>query len=396
MSSNEAMRNFWPVVIGCAAVLAGTFASPARAELMLIGIDGKFSYQDGVRQALEPGHDSVLVYDLSRRPDAPELIGQLQLENSVIGPPTNLATTQDQSFALIANSMRSIKDGSSWKAVPADELFVVDVRTRPIQLLQTLHVGLQPSGISIANSGKFAVTANRAGHSVTLISLGPEGGKVAQTLDLPDSITAVAITPDEKTVLAAEYSLHKVRILAVRADLSLEDTGRELPVGLYPWNIAISPDGSMALVNNIGFNAASDGNAKTVSVIDLSAHPIRVRAHISVGDAPEGLAISPKGNMAAVTILQGSYDAPDSAWFRNKTGKVAILRLPGMDEIHSDVTVGAFPEGVGFSRDGRYLYTGNFADATLSILKLSGEGLVIEQRVVPLPGKPASLRVTGE
>ena len=39
-------------------------------------------------------------------------------------------------------------------------------------------------------------------------------------------------------------------------------------------------------------------------VIDLEANPPRVIDHVSVGDAPEGLAISPKGDFAVAVDAQ--------------------------------------------------------------------------------------------
>jgi len=102
------------------------------------------------------------------------------------------------------------------------------------------------------------------------------------------------------------------------------DDKRELPVGLYPWNVAITPDGRRALVNNMGAEGGSDGNVDTVTVIDLANDPARVVQHVTVGDAPEGLAITASGTLAVVTLLQGSYDAPPSAWFRHEAGRVVV------------------------------------------------------------------------
>jgi DNA-binding beta-propeller fold protein YncE len=122
--------------------------------------------------------------------------------------------------------------------------------------------------------------------------------------------------------------------------------------------------------------------------------PIRVSQHVSVGDAPEGVSFSPDGNLAAATILQGSYDAPRGAWWRHDAGLVSLLLIDGNDvKLAQSAAVEAFPEGVAFSKDGRFLYVGNFADSSLSILPVDKSGVLSVGRVLKLAGPPAALRI---
>ena len=44
-------------------------------------------------------------------PAKPRIVANLPIENSIIGPPTNLAITPDNKLALVANSMDVAKDG---------------------------------------------------------------------------------------------------------------------------------------------------------------------------------------------------------------------------------------------------------------------------------------------
>jgi DNA-binding beta-propeller fold protein YncE len=55
-----------------------------------------------------------------------------------------------------------------------------------------------------------------------------------------------------------------------------------------------------------GAAGSADGNVDTVSVIDLDQNPPRVIDHVVVGDAPEGLAISPKGDLAFAVLVAGN------------------------------------------------------------------------------------------
>ena len=65
----------------------------AHAQIMVVGIDRKFTYdQNAVRQTLDPGRDEVLFFDVE---DVlkPRLVGSIALENSILGPPTNVTVT---------------------------------------------------------------------------------------------------------------------------------------------------------------------------------------------------------------------------------------------------------------------------------------------------------------
>jgi len=50
----------------------------------------------------------------------------------------------------------------------------------------------------------------------------------------------------------------------------------DMNVGLWPYNVVVTPNGKLALVNNNGNAGSADGQIDTVSVIDLEANPPRV------------------------------------------------------------------------------------------------------------------------
>jgi DNA-binding beta-propeller fold protein YncE len=127
-------------------------------------------------------------------------------------------------------------------------------------------------------------------------------------------------------------------------------------------------------------------------VIDLEATPPRVIDKIVVSEAPEGLAISPTGKLAVAVLLNGN-DAPRSAPFYNRNGKVVALKIDGKKVTRSnEVEVGGLPEGAVFSNDGRFLYVGNYLDRNVTILRVEGDQLVNTGKSLQLPGQPASMR----
>ena len=363
---------------------------------MAVGIDTKTGFDDkGQRVNRQPGEDLVQFYDL-KDPARPALIGSLPLTNSIVGPPTNLAVTPDQRLALIANSLNWQAAGGGWNRVPDDRVYVVDLSARPPKLVSTVTVGTQPSGLAIDRTGTLALVANRDGKSISVLSIRGQDVAVTETVPMNDEVTSVAITPDGKRALAAKFLAHKVAVLSIE-DGHVQPTGYEMPAGLFPYTVTVTPDGRSALVGDTG-KANSNGNADPVTVIDLSATPPRVVDYVAAGDSVEGLVASPRGDFALATILNGSYDTALDSWFRHKTGLAVLLRVKDGHVSRADtIPVGAFPEGAAFSPDGRYAYTGNFASATISVLRVKPDGRLVDtHNDVILPGPPASLRVGSE
>ena len=373
--------------------------SYAADQILAVGIDRKFDYNEdtGKYLALEPGHDEILFYSLER-PEDPRFIGGLSIGNSVVGPPTNIAITPNQKTAIIASAITSVqnKEKSDWKMAPSDYVTIVDL-TPPIRIADMIKVGKQPSGIAIDSSGKMALVANRGDKSISVLSIDGDVVKVTDTIDMGDVVTSVAISPDGHKAFATKFAQHKVAELVIDPSGKVTYSGRDIPVGLYPWTVNIAADGSRAIVTNIGAKAAADGNAKTVSIIDLSVQPARVAQHVTVGDAPEGVVISPDSKLAAISVLAGSYAVPKDAWWRREVGQLSILQLgdEGVSLVET-IDVGSFPEGLAFSADSSHIYVGNFASKTLSVVTLKKDGTVQSIKELILPGPPGSLRVSGQ
>jgi DNA-binding beta-propeller fold protein YncE len=113
---------------------------------------------------------------------------------------------------------------------------------------------------------------------------------------------------------------------------------------------------------------------------------------VTVGDSPEGLAISPKGDLAVAVEARGS-NMPKTAFFHHSAGAVTALRIDGKKVTNvGEISVGALPEAVAFSPDGQYVYVGNFMDGDMWVLRVEGSKLTDTTQRIKLPGHPASLR----
>jgi DNA-binding beta-propeller fold protein YncE len=369
-----------------------------KAQLIITGNDEKQTWDSSGKQINNPpGADTVSIIDIGNRAK-PRILANLPLMNTVVGPPVNLAITPDQRLALVANSLDWVKDGENWKGAPDNKLYVIDLTASPPQLIATLELGKQPSGMAVNRAGTLALVANRADDTVSVLSIEGKTVKVVDTVplssgtDTKEQPSAVAITPDGKRALVTKFAAHKAALLAIDGE-KVTYTKYDMATGLWPYNLGITPDGKLAIVGNNGGAGSSDGQIDTAAVIDMEADPPRVIDQVVVGDGPEGLAVSPKGGYAVEVILNGSNLSHDKFYYHPHS-YVSLLKIEGKKVRKvSQTDVGGLAEGVAFSPDGDYLYVGNFLDGDITILRRRGDRL-IKVGMLKLPGHPASMRAS--
>ncbi|HML10138.1 MAG TPA: hypothetical protein VK432_04705 [Stellaceae bacterium] len=382
---------------GCALLAAAYVALGGIAnaqQLMIVGNDQKPQFADGKVTIGEPGHDTLSVIDISK-PATPRIVATIPLDNTIVGPPTNLAITPSRDLALVADTMKGVPKDNAFAIAPDNRLFVIDLTATPPAVVNTLTLGNAPTGLAIAPDGKWALVCNRDDGTISVLSINGKDVKIIDTVTVgvaTDKVSAVAISPDGKTALAVKAGSDKVAVLTIDNGKVAYDAKNDLPANNYPYNVAITPNGQIALIANTGAGGSSDGNADTVSVVDMTSKPIHIIDHITVGDSPEGLAISPKGNTAVTVEARGSNRSKDT-WYYHPGGAVSVLKIDGKKVTRvGEVTVGALPEGVAFSADGSHIYVGNFIDSDLSVLQVTGSQVTDTGKRFKLPGQPASVR----
>lgn len=358
---------------------------------MIVGLDEKISWDDSGKALLAaPGKDQVLIVDLAD-PENPKIVASLPLKNSVVGPPVNVAIDPSGTVALVADSIDVVKDGDALKQVPDNKIYVIDMTASPPKLASTITGGKQPSGLSFSPDGKTALVANRGDNSISVLSINGTDVKITDTVAMSDSVAHVTFTPDGKRALVARFPAHKVSVLDIDGG-KVTYSKIDLPTGQWPYNVAVTPNGKIALTSDNGGAGSSDGNVDTTSVIDLEAKPPRIIDRVVVGDGPEGLTISPKGDLAVSIILRGSN--MKNAFFYEKNGSVSVLKIDGKKVTKTqDIEVGGLPESAMFTPDGKYILVGNFLTEDFSILKVDDGKVTDTGKRFKVPGHPASGRM---
>jgi YVTN family beta-propeller protein len=109
----------------------------------------------------------------------------------------------------------------------------------------------------------------------------------AAVLPGPSRSTNIALTYDDKRLVVANRDTNTVSVIQVR-DSANHDTAiklAEIPVGIEPECVAITPDNQRAFVTN-----GVDGTVSAISLVNYT-----VLATIPVGTEPRGCALTPSG-----------------------------------------------------------------------------------------------------
>src|SRR5260221_3740451 len=294
------------------------FSAGQAAPLLIFGNGEQLLGDAQGKPIVSPaGKDSVGILDVAS-PESPKIVVNLPLKNSVVGPPVNLAIDPTNSIALVADSIDVTKDGDALKMGPDNKVYVIDLKANPPKLIDTVMVGKQPSGLSFNPAGNLALVTNRADKSISVLSVKGTDVKVIDMVDMGDIVSHVEFTPDGKRALAVKFNAHKVSLLDINGD-KVTYTKLDLPTEHWPYNVAVAPSGKIALTADNGGAGSSDGSVDTVSVVDLELNPIRITDRIVVGDGAEGLATSPKGDVAVAVILEGSHKKSAYFYRRNRS-----------------------------------------------------------------------------
>ena len=169
----------------------------------------------------------------------------------------------------------------------------------------------------------------------------------------------------------------------------VEYTKRDLTVGMRPYGMAITADGTVAVVANLG---RGSGDNDTVSVIDLTANPVRTVDTITVGQTPEGLNVSLDGKLCAVVIVNGSNKPKDSPFYADH-GKVLIYRVEQKKLTKlAEAPIGHWSQGVAFTPNNQYVLVQNMVEKDIMIFKLAGDKLEDTGQRLKMKGGPAAIR----
>jgi len=275
------------------------------------------------------------------------------------------------------------------KAVPDNKLSVIDLKAKPPAVIATLEAGLGAAGVSINNAGTLALVANRSEGTVSVFTIAGNkltpAGKI-QLSDPKSGPSHVAFTPDGKSALVTRDGDHRVSILSVDGN-KVEDSKKFMVGGVRPYSLEISAKGDVAVFTNQG---GGQGDID-VHVVDLKAKPPRIVDTISVGQTPEGVAMSSDGAYAAVTVMNGTNRPKDHPAF-NDYGWLQIFSIKGTTlKKVAQAKVGHWCQGAAFSKNNKTVVIQCMVEKNLQAFNFDGRNLK-PAGTVALSGGGAGLR----
>jgi DNA-binding beta-propeller fold protein YncE len=403
------MRDLTRAAVLAALLVAGT-AAAAYAQLAISANDAKLKLVDGKAEVQKsPPPDTVTIIDLRTTP--PKVLAELNVPNSVVGPPTNVAISPKEDIALVSSNMM-IDPADATKQIPDDKVTVIDLTplkpsivgrlksavgvkgspTTPT-VLTTLQAGKGPAGIAINKAGTLALVANREEGTVSVFTISGKTVTAGDKVTVGDAKSApsgIVIAPDGKSALVTRYGDHRIAVLSVDGS-KVEATKREIFAGLRPYGIDIAAKGEVAIVANVGMGG---GDADTISVIDLKADPPRVVNTYTVGQTPEGIKMSPDGKFVAVTVMNGS-NKPLSSPFFNASSLLQVWARTGTQLTKSgELPIGKWCQGIAWSSNSKTLLVQCMVEEEITVVRFSGLGGRSLQKVgtIKTKGGPAGIR----
>jgi DNA-binding beta-propeller fold protein YncE len=394
-------------LVAAAALAAGLVAGSAvavQAQIAVSANDAKVKLVNGKVEVLKsPPADTVSFIDMRSSP--PKVIAELNVPNSVAGPPSNVAVTPKEDIVLVAGAMQ-IDPSDAAKIIPDDKLTVIDIAPLKPGILKrlglskggdavpkviaTLQAGKGASGIAINKAGTLALVANRAEGTVSVFTIAGskvEGAGKVTVGGEKSGPSAISITPDGKKALVTLDADNKIVVLSIEGT-KVEPTKRVISAGLRPYGLDITPKGEAAVVANIG---TGGGDADTISVIDLKLDPPRVVATYTVGPTPEGIKLSPDGKYLAVTVNNGSNQAPTSPFYKENAILQVWTRNGTQFTKTAELPIGKWCQGIAWSSNSRTLLVQCMVEQEITIVRFSGRALQRSDSI-KMKGGPAGIR----
>ena len=374
-----------------AAILAASvaLALPAAADIAISANDNKLYNDNGTTKTVaNPAPDYVSIIDLASSP--PRVIAEVRAPASVTGPPFSVAVARDESFALVTAAQK-IDPADATKIAADNKVSVIDLKANPPAVIATLEAGALAAGVSINHAGTLALVANRGEGTVSIFTINGKTLTPAGKIKLGDEKSgpsAVAFTPDDKRALVTRDGDNTLSILNIDGT-KVENANRDFGAGIRPYGVVMTPDGSKAVVANVGRGA---GDADTVSLVDMAANPPRVIDNATVGPSPEGIALAADGKTIAVVTHNGSNRAKNSPLY-NANGKLVLLRIDGGRLVRfAEAPIGGWSQGAAFSRDGRTILVQNMIEHDIQVFRLDGDRLSDTGQRIKINGGPAGIR----
>ena len=236
--------------------------------------------------------------------------------------------------------------------------------------------------VSIAGAAPFAYITNMDSNNVSVIDTATNN--VTATVDVGISPYGVAVSPDGSKVYVTNSVWGNGTVSVI--DTATNTVTATVLVGDSPHGVAVTPDGKKVYVANY--------MGGTVSVIDTVSNTVISTVPVGDFDFPLGVAVTPDGTKAYVakqfgndisvidtstntiisTVNVGTYPigvainpAGTKVYVTNSYNNVSVIDTT-TNNVTGTVDVGYSPGGVAVTPDGTKVYVANSGNNTVSVI----------------------------
>jgi DNA-binding beta-propeller fold protein YncE len=227
-----------------------------------------------------------------------------------------------------------------------------------------------PESVAVTPNGRFGIVAD-GGFETDVIAIDLQLRSIVSTVTGLPGNQGVAISPDGTLALVLSANTNQVSVLTINSNGTLADTGQRITLSGTsggPRSIAFTPNGRRALV--------TDASTARVTILGINAGTVSNIGFIgnlgSTGFNTSGLAITPDGRKVYVSNAQSS--------------NLAVLSIDANDNVTDTGTRISIPNGtpatffgvpgIAITPDGTRLFISGFNTGRVSILDIATDTLL--------------------
>jgi DNA-binding beta-propeller fold protein YncE len=349
--------------------------------------DGRAVLVDGVGR-VGKAQDTLALVEL--KDEKLRLHFDLVMPTSLVGPPASIAILPDKKYALVTAATK-LDPSDPNKVISSDLISLVALGSgkEPLKVVDSIALGAGPSGLAVNRAGDLALVPNRAGGTVSVVEIKGQKLTEKQKITIGDKTgpSQIVIAPDGRRALLTRDGDNQISILDINGS-NITLNSKTIFAGLKPYSIDIDSSGKYAVVGNLG---GGQGDADTMSLIDLKMDPPRVIDTVTVGQTPEGVSFSPNGKLIGVTVINGSNKPRSSSYYGEAVYKLFEVH-DGKLEYLSEVKGGHWLQGQAFTPDGRNVLVQDAQNQEIRLYKIDGKKVSDTGERLKMKAAPAAIR----
>lgn len=241
----------------------------------------------------------------------------------------------------------------------SNSVSILDLKTR--REIAVVGTGEGPGLVRIAPDGKSLVVTNRVGNSVSILGQmnSPNDWRVRKVIEGCPGATDAVVLPDSTKAFAACSGGHQIMAIALARAADANSPAQPdalealLDVGHSPVQLALKPDGGELFVSNFDSDSISEVATSTDDVSGaylMGSHPVH------------GL-VSADNTLLYVS----NFRSQELSIYSIDDGKRLVLPLP--------LRVGDGPDGLAFSTRGNLLFVVDARSGDVAVIRTSTRSL---------------------